>query len=66
MWEFIGCPVFVCSYRSKIRVFGFDLPVRDNAFCYLTDQDEEQDEGEEPAEVVSRKVKPGTVMDVDF
>lgn len=43
-----------------------NLPIRDDALCNLTDEDEEQDEGEEPAQVVTRKVKPGAVVDVDL
>lgn len=72
---FRGCPAFFTrvqpvwlkSYRdNKKTAFGFDIPVGDDAFCNLTDEDEEQDEGEEPAQVVSRKVKPGAVMDVNL
>lgn len=43
-----------------------NIPIRDDALCDLTDEDEEQDESEEPAQVVSRKVKPGAVVDVDL
>lgn len=43
-----------------------NIPIRDDAFCDLADEDEEQDEGEEPAEVVTRKVEPGAVVDVDL
>lgn len=43
-----------------------NIPIWDNALCNLTDEDEEQDEGEEPSQVVSRKVKPGAVVDVDL
>lgn len=43
-----------------------NIPIRDDALCNLTDEDEEQDECEQPAEVVTRKVKPGAVVDVDL
>lgn len=43
-----------------------NIPIRDDAFCDFTDEDEEQDKGEEPAQVVTRKVKPGAVVDVDL
>lgn len=43
-----------------------NIPIRDDALCNLTDEDEEQDEREQPAEVVTRKVKPGAVVDVDL
>lgn len=43
-----------------------DIPIRDDALCNLTDEDEEQDKGEKPAQVVTRKVKPGAVVDVDL
>lgn len=41
-----------------------NLPIRHDAFGYLTDDDEEQNEGEDPAEIVSREVQPCAVMDV--
>lgn len=40
------------------------LPIRDDALGDLADQDEEEDEGEEPAQVVSWEVQPGAVVDV--
>lgn len=43
-----------------------DIPIRDDALCNLTDEDEEQDEGEKPAQVVTGKVQPGAVVDVDL
>lgn len=43
-----------------------DVPVGDDALCDLTDEDEEQDEGQQPAEVVTGEVEPGAVMDVDL
>ncbi len=43
-----------------------NVPIRDDALCNLADEDEEQDKGEEPAQVVTRKVKPGAVVDVDL
>lgn len=43
-----------------------NIPIRDDALRNLTDEDEEQDEGEQPAQVVARKVKPGAVVDVDL
>lgn len=42
------------------------IPIWDDALCNLTYEDEEQDEGEEPAQVVAGKVKPGAVVDVDL
>lgn len=42
------------------------VPIRDDAFRDLTDEDEEQDECEQPAEVVTREVEPGAVVDVDL
>lgn len=33
-----------------------DIPIRDDALCNLADEDEEQDEGEKPAQVVTGKV----------
>ncbi len=54
--------------RSSIisSLFMTHIPIRDDALCNLTDKDEEQDEGEQPAKVVTRKVKPGAVVDVDL
>lgn len=43
-----------------------NIPIRDNSLCNLTDEDEEQDECEQPAQVVTRKVEPGAVVDVDL
>lgn len=43
-----------------------DIPIGDDALCDLTDEDEEQDKGQKPAQVVTRKVKPGAVVDVDL
>ena len=43
-----------------------NIPIRDDALCNLTDEDEEEDEGEQPAQVVTGKVKPGAVVDVDL
>lgn len=53
------------AYSHKIRVMT-NLPIGDDTLCNLTDEDEEQDECEQPAEVVTRKVKPGAVVDVDL
>lgn len=47
--------------RKHLRT---DVPIGDDALCDLTDEDEEQDEGEQPAQVVTREVEPGAVMDV--
>ena len=41
-----------------------DSPIGDDALSNLTDQDKEEDEGEEPAQVVTREVQPGAVVDV--
>lgn len=41
-------------------------PIGHDALCYFTHDDEEQDEGEDPAEVVSGEVKPSAVMDVNL
>lgn len=46
------------------KLLRTDVPVGDDALCDLTDEDEEQDEGEQPAQVVTREVEPGAVMDV--
>ena len=43
-----------------------NIPIRDDALCDLTDEGEEQHEGEQPAQVMTRKVEPGAVMDVDL
>lgn len=39
-------------------------PIRQDALSDLTDEDEEQHEGEDPAQVVPREVQPGTVVNV--
>ena len=39
-------------------------PVRQDAFRDLTHQDEEQHEGQDPAQVVPREVQPCAVVDV--
>lgn len=46
--------------------FAANVPVRDDALRNLTYEDEEQDEREQPAQVVARKVEPGAVVDVDL
>lgn len=46
--------------------FTTSVPIRDDAFSDLTDEDEEQDECEQPAQVVTREVEPGAVVDVDL
>lgn len=43
-----------------------DIPIGDDALCDLTDEDEEEDEGQQPAQVVTGEVEPGAVMDVDL
>lgn len=43
-----------------------NIPIRDDALGDLADEDEEQDEGEQPPQVVTRKMEPGAVMDVDL
>lgn len=43
-----------------------DVPIGDDALCNLTDEDEEQDEGQQPAQVVAGEVEPGAVVDVDL
>lgn len=52
------------GHDSSGRAGGIDSPIGDDALCDLTDQDEEEDEGEEPAQVVTREVQPGAVVDV--
>lgn len=46
--------------------FATNVPIRDDALRNLTYEDEEQDECEQPAQVVTRKVEPGAVVDVDL
>lgn len=41
-------------------------PVGHDALGDLADEDEEEDEGEDPAQVVSREVQPCAVMDVNL
>lgn len=43
-----------------------NIPIGDDALCDLTDEDEEQHECEQPTQVVTRKVEPGAVVDVDL
>lgn len=47
-------------------MFGSSVPIRDDALRDLADEDEEQDEGEQPAQVVTGEVEPGAVVDVDL
>lgn len=51
---------------SRVELWVKILPIWDDALCDLTDEDEEQHEGEQPAKVVSREVKPGAVMNVNL
>lgn len=46
--------------------FATNVPIGDDALRDLTHKDEEQDEGEQPAQVVTGKVEPGAVVDVDL
>lgn len=49
----------------KVRLVSVSsIPIRDDALCDFADEDEEQDEGKQPAQVVTRKVEPGAVVDV--
>lgn len=43
-----------------------DIPIGDDALRDLTDEDEEEDEGQQPAQVVTREVEPGAMMDMDL
>jgi len=43
---------------------GFSHPIRQDALCDFTHQDEEQHEGQDPAQVVPREVEPRAVVDV--
>lgn len=57
------------SYRERSEehdAVAASLPIRDDAFRDLADEDEEQNERQQPAQVVTREVEPGAVVDVDF
>lgn len=57
----IGFMRFTHTDRQTDRQIS---PIGHNALGYFTHDDKEQDEGEDPAEVVSREMQPSAVMDV--
>lgn len=51
------------TYPRGVEYSG-NSPIRDDALGDLAHQDEEEDEGEQPAQVVAGEVQPGAVVDV--
>lgn len=60
----LGCPLAFQEAPWDRSTLLRHSPIRQDALCDFTHQDEEQHEGQDPAQVVPREVEPRAVVDV--